>query len=263
MCVGYTSCSDVISSDVISFEENRTDYSDIRELYPSVGSNAFVALDTVIYLNPDWSSPKVKSISSGTCVSVLGYIDDWAVVPSGYVYGGYLCNSYDKDISISTNSDDCKRYIGYLHGKLASLEGKLLKVAESVPFYLVESSSDLNTSSRSPSGVTIKYSGVDLFDISLVCNSNLFCSATHEIGHVIDYKDPVKGKTYSGTKKWVSIYEKEVKQYRKVYKPSEHNTSDAREYFADCIKRYVKDKSKLKESVPLSYEFIENILGGE
>lgn len=264
--VGYTFCGSVgeLGGAIVNKED--VDYGDISKFYPEVGSNVYVACKSTVREEPSTSSRKVKTIEGGTCVSVLGYVDDWAIIPSGYIYAGLLSSKYDEKLDITSSDMESRKYIGYIHTKLASLSGKLLETAESTPIRLVMTTEELEveTPGVEPAGVTEKWKGTDLIDISIKCNTGpMFKNLVHELGHVIDYKDRKTDELYSSSDEFISIYKSEVEGFRKAYITSEHNTSDSREYFADIIKWYNDNKKKLKETAPKSFEYIDSILGGK
>lgn len=267
MPVGYTFCGTVgdLANSVIVNKDD-VDYGDVSEYYPSVGSSAYVVCRASIREEPSISSNRVKTIDGGECVTVLGYVGDWAVVPSGYLYGGLLSDSYNSKFDITSSDMESRKYLGYVYSRLSSLDSKLLEVVERVPIKLVMYSKDLNVDSTDvePAGVTNKWTGLDVFGISVVCNTGpMIDNLVHELGHVIDYKDPVNEELYSATSEFQGIYNEEVESYKSVYVTSEHNVSYTREYFADCIKQYEKDKDELKENVPKTFEYINKVVGGK
>ena len=264
--VGYTFCGSVGDLGGAIVNKNDVEYCDISKFYPEVGSNVYVACKSTVREKPSTSSKKVKTLEAGTGVTILGYIDDWAIIPSGYIYAGLLSSEYDEKFDITSSDMESRKYIGYIHTKLASLSGKLLEVAEKTPIKLVMSAEELevDTPGVDPAGVTDKWKGTDLVDIIIKCNTGpMFKNLVHEFGHVIDYKNMKTDELYSSSDEFVSIYENEVDSFRKVYTTSKHNTSDSREYFAELVKWYNEDKGKLKESVPKSFEYIDSILGGK
>lgn len=65
---------------------------------------------------------------------------------------------------------------------------------------------------------------------------------------------------HSDADEWKQIYEKEKATYTAKMSGSEHSTSNQREYFADCIEKYIVNHDELKEACPESFAYIEDIL---
>ncbi|UYZ39119.1 hypothetical protein OD350_29030 (plasmid) [Clostridium beijerinckii] len=86
----------------------------------------------------------------------------------------------------------------------------------------------------------------------------------HEAGHVLDtlynekWTSPEVINFYSCSQDFQAIYEKE-KYSTDGYSSEKYSDTQIEEYFAECFAWYIEKPEKLKQSSPLTYEFIDKV----
>lgn len=93
--------------------------------------------------------------------------------------------------------------------------------------------------------------------IEIFVGGNIANSITHECGHLLDY---MLQYTLNNSK-FTKLYQKEVKDFRKIEGVEVENTRNEREYFAESFRLYIQDNAEFKDFQ--TYKIIERIIKNE
>lgn len=93
--------------------------------------------------------------------------------------------------------------------------------------------------------------------IEIFVDGNIANSVTHECGHLLDY---MLQYTLNNSK-FTKLYQKEVKDFRKIEGVEVENTRNEREYFAESFRLYIQDNAEFKDFQ--TYKIIERIIKNE
>lgn len=93
--------------------------------------------------------------------------------------------------------------------------------------------------------------------IEIFVGGNIANSVTHECGHLLDY---MLQYTLNNSK-FTKLYQKEVKDFRKIEGVEVENTRNEREYFAESFRLYIQDNAEFKDFQ--TYKIIERIIKNE
>lgn len=254
-----------VGSNLLGITAATISFPEIEGYYPELGE-AYVIQKAQIRTSASVNSSSKGVLDIGTKVNVTGYEGDWAKTENGYIYAGLLSDKFTYKANIHGKNMNSLRYAGYLYKSICDLDEPLRSLAENISITLVDSRKDLVNEAAELGdktvGYTMHYRGTDRSEIRIWANTgSMKKDIIHELGHAFDYSvDGSKGLIYSDEDEWKLIYEKEKEAYASKMSSNEHNTSDQREYFADCIEKYIVNHDELKEACPESFTYIENIL---
>lgn len=254
-----------VGSNLLSITSATISFPEIEGYYPEPGE-AYVIQKAQIRTSASVNSSSKGILDIGTKVNITGYEGDWAKTENGYIYAGLLSDKFTYKANIHGKNMNSLRYAGYLYKAICELDEPLRSVAENISITLVDSQKDLSNEAieleDKTVGYTVHYNGTNKSEIRIWANTgSMKKDIIHELGHAFDYSvDGSKGFIYSDADEWKQIYEKEKATYTAKMSGSEHSTSNQREYFADCIEKYIVNHDELKEVCPESFAYIEDIL---
>lgn len=121
---------------------------------------------------------------------------------------------------------------------------------------VIISATDLGLDNGRKENTILAFTYPERFYIKLDNRNAAKSSVLHEMMHVIDYK----AGWVSQSDEFTVIYNSEVNAFRSVWKTDSQNTSNATEYLGEAFMVYINNPDLLRDSCPLTYDYIVNFI---
>lgn len=236
---------------------------------PAMPENTgYAVVNLNIRKESDKSSEIVGRYEKGTKITILDHDETWAHTDKGYVWGGYLADTYDCNLAMRSDSENASYYVGYVYDILNKIDTKYLKHLEPYDIcvcdnpwlsYYGEAAPEKNSLTN---GLTHLSEGNGVHQRLLFLRANkeaLDDAVYHELGHVIDYHDFSQDVYLSDAQVVTDSMESERQILKEKYGLSGANTATNAEYFAEVFRLSFDDPEGLNETAPIIASYIEKI----
>lgn len=269
--------------DLTSFTVNQVKYSDgtVLQLSPSSvkairdasipeppKNGGYAVVNINIREQPDVNSKVIGKYLKGDKVNILGVIDDnksWVKTDKGYIWGGYLSESYNHSLNVHSDSEYASQYVGYVYHVIDQLDESYLKYLKNYEIIICENPEESfgkESDMTIANGLTNYVKNGDSYRRRMYLRSSTKSipkTVLHELGHIVDFENYNDVSLLSDADEVKRSMETEKDTIKEKYNLLDGNLANTEEYFAETFALSIQDPDGLKEVAPIIAGYLEEI----